>query len=118
MRKQTLWFTVTAALLLPLLLAGRAPAAQTQTFYVAPTGDDDAPGTQAKPLASLARARDAVRALRRDGKTVGPITVLVRGGTYFLREPLVFSPEDNEADRRARAWPGYHTERHPVDVRH
>lgn len=27
-------------------------------------------------------------------------------------------PNETEADRRNRSWPGYHTEFHPVDVRH
>jgi hypothetical protein len=27
-------------------------------------------------------------------------------------------PDENEADRRNLSWPGYHTEFHPVDVRH
>ena len=33
----------------------------------------------------------------------------------LLETPL---RHESEAERRARAWPGYHTERHPVDVRH
>lgn len=97
MKKQALFFALSALLPLP---AGRAPAAslaaaQTQTFYVAPAGRDDAPGTPAKPFATLARAQNAVRTLRRGSKIAGPVTVLLRGGTYFLREPLVFSPEDS-----------------------
>lgn len=43
-----------------------------------------------------------------------------RGSGAVKDGQLIGQPvrRDNEADRRARAWPGYHTERHPVDVRH
>jgi hypothetical protein len=61
-------------------------------FYVASDGNDAAPGTEERPFATLARARDAVR--MRKQTNPGPITVLVRGGTYYLEEPLVFGPED------------------------
>jgi len=62
-------------------------------LFVATDGDDINPGTEQRPFASLRRAREAVRALSERGKE--PITVLVRGGTYYLREPLVFGPEDS-----------------------
>ncbi len=62
-------------------------------FVVATDGDDANPGTEAQPLASLHGAREAVRALLKRQRK--PITVLVREGTYYLREPLVFGPEDS-----------------------
>ena len=37
-------------------------------LYVSPSGSDAAEGTEARPFASLERARDAVRGLKRDGK--------------------------------------------------
>jgi len=48
-------------------------------FYVAPNGNDSAPGTADKPFATLARARDAVRQLPADA----PKRIIVRGGKYF-----------------------------------
>jgi hypothetical protein len=60
-------------------------------FYVAVNGDDTNPGTEKKPFATLARARDAVQQLHKEN----PITVLVRGGTYYLDEPLEFGPQDS-----------------------
>ena len=62
-------------------------------FDVATGGSDDNPGTKEKPFATLSKARDAVRELK--GTTQGPVWVLVRGGTYYLGEPLVFGPEDS-----------------------
>src|SRR5437773_714791 len=60
-------------------------------FYVAPNGNDTASGKIDAPFATLERARDAARALK--GKE--EVTILVRGGTYFLDQPLVFSAEDS-----------------------
>ncbi|MGH9454330.1 MAG: right-handed parallel beta-helix repeat-containing protein, partial [Terriglobia bacterium] len=68
---------------------GSAPV--DHTFHVSVDGNDRNPGTQARPFASLSRARDAIRSLRRSA----PIQVLVRAGTYYLPEPLVFGPQDS-----------------------
>jgi len=64
--------------------------------FVATTGSDENPGTAERPVASVARAQELVR-----GKLAGGAkgaTVLIRGGTYFLREPLRFGPEDSAGD--------------------
>jgi hypothetical protein len=78
-------------------------------FVVATTGSDDNPGTAAKPFATLARARDAVRKLNAGGPPRATVTVLVCGGTYALKETLVSGPEDSgTAERRIvyAAYPG------------
>jgi hypothetical protein len=62
-------------------------------IYVSPKGDDANPGTRARPLATLTRARDAVRALKKKGKK--EITVFLRGGTYRLAETAVFGLKDS-----------------------
>ena len=67
-------------------------------FYVSTDGCDDWSGTLAKPnrartdgpFATLERARDAVREL--DATNV---TVLIRGGTYSLRDTVVFGLADS-----------------------
>src|SRR5436305_1961975 len=68
-------------LCLTLALLGAAHAA---TLTVSPDG----------PISTLAAARDKLRELRRAGDR-SPMTVTVRGGTYFLDEPLVLTPEDS-----------------------
>jgi len=76
--------------------------------HVAPTGDDAADGSRAKPVASLIGARDTVRRLRAAGND-GPVRVLVADGTYRVAEPLVLTPEDGgsaEASVRYEAAPG------------
>ena len=75
-----------------------ACAAQAADFYVAPDGDDANPGTQQQPFATLARARDAVRPLVAKGLDRN-VTVLIRGGTYRITEPVAFGPEDSGTDR-------------------
>ena len=67
---------------------------KTTQFHVAPTGSDANPGTREKPLATLSAARDATRRLKRDGLKT-PVEVIVQAGTYYLAEPLTFSPEDS-----------------------
>ena len=79
--------------------------AEEVRFYVSLEGNDRWSGTLPAPnrtatdgpLATLPRARDAVRRLRRSqgGVLRQPVTVLVRGGTYFLTDPLVLSPQDS-----------------------
>ena len=97
------------------------------TFFVATNGDDGWSGTLAEPNAdgtdgpfsTLVRARDAVRHLRSEkGHRLsnplalgheGPITVMVRGGKYFLEETLVLNPIDGgtrEYPTTYTAYPG------------
>ncbi|MEI6913611.1 MAG: right-handed parallel beta-helix repeat-containing protein, partial [Armatimonadota bacterium] len=70
-------------------------ASQIKAVYVAPNGNDSWTGAQPTPnkqktdgpFASVTRARDAVRLLKQaaPGDTV---KVILRGGTYYLTEPL------------------------------
>lgn len=64
-------------------------------FHVAPDGDDANPGTREKPFAGLTRARDAVRATRKDGALpVGGAAVIVRGGEYAVTETFELTAQD------------------------
>jgi hypothetical protein len=71
-----------------LLLATctRLPAAE---FFVSPSGNDTNPGTEAKPFATLERARDAAR---HQGE---PARVVVRAGIYYLKQTLMLEPQDS-----------------------
>jgi hypothetical protein len=88
-------------------------------FYVATGGNDAWSGTvpdpNAKktdgPFATPARARDAVRALKAAGQLVRPVTVYLRGGTYFLNEPLVLTPDDSGAEAAPITWKAYRNEK-------
>ncbi|SCL45324.1 Right handed beta helix region [Micromonospora citrea] len=58
-------------------------------FHVALSGDDAWPGTVERPFATIARARDAARAVH------GAVVVLLRAGTYVLTEPLELTAVDS-----------------------
>lgn len=72
-------------------------------FYVSPKGNDSWSGKLAEPnksktdgpFATLKRARDAVRALKKEGELEEPVTIFLRGGIYFLSEPFLLEPEDS-----------------------
>ncbi len=72
-------------------------------FFVAVDGNDAWTGTLPEPnaeksdgpFATISRARDAVRAVKAKGPLTKPVTVMVREGTYYLSETLVFGPEDS-----------------------
>lgn len=82
-------------LLLGLAGSVAGSAAAMATLSVAPYGDDRNPGTQAKPFATLERARDEIRRLKQDGKITGPVTVEIAGGIYQLTRPLEFTAADS-----------------------
>jgi hypothetical protein len=63
------------------------------TFYVDPSGSDRAAGTRERPWASLAGARDGVRASQARGRE--PVEVILRAGVYYLSDTVVFSSEDS-----------------------
>jgi len=103
----------------PLLLygAGQAGEPPEADFFVSPEGNDAWPGTLAAPnsdgtdgpLATLQAARNAIRRLKQRGPLEKPVRVLVRGGTYRVTEPIVFTAEDSgtqEAPVTYAAWPG------------
>jgi hypothetical protein len=65
-------------------------------LYVAPDGSDDATGSREQPLATLEAARDALRALKGEGKlSPGGAVVYVRGGRYQVKQTFTLSAEDS-----------------------
>jgi hypothetical protein len=91
-----------------------SPEATAADFYVSPQGNDDWSGTLAKtngdasdgPFATLVRARDAVRALKKE-QPGQIITVLVRGGFYALDETVVFGLEDGSQGKTTITYAAY-----------
>ncbi len=82
--------------ILPLFCQGlisKASAAETTYFYVATNGSDTAPGTSAQPFKTIQKAATAVRSVNKN--MTGDIAVILKGGTYQLRQPLTLSPEDS-----------------------
>lgn len=85
-------------LVLALLLTAAGSAAGRVELYVSPQGNDSNPGTREKPLATVRGARDTVRNLKDEGPLEEPVTVILRGGTYRLEEPLRFTPRDSGSE--------------------
>jgi len=84
---------------------GSAPAAE---IYISPTGDDGNPGTEAKPLATLERARDAIRA-RAKGERGDGVTVWLQEGRYVRDRTFELDKRDSgtkDAPVVYRAVPG------------
>jgi hypothetical protein len=85
-------------------------------IYVSKLGNDAWTGRLSRPNASrtdgpfatLHRAQQAARELRKRGLAV---EVVVRGGTYFLEKPLVFSPEDSGTSEAPVVYTAYGREK-------
>lgn len=89
-----------ASLLLASCVGWCADGRDVITLYVGPDGNDGWSGRRAAatsdgqdgPLATLEAAKTTVRTLKALSL---PIRVMVRGGTYFTPDPIVFKPEDS-----------------------
>ena len=93
--------------------AARAPKPGTGVFFVAADGNDAWSGRIATanrgntdgPFATLPRALAAARELKaRQGNPRQAATIVVRGDTFFLSEPIVLTPEDSQIS--VLAYPG------------
>lgn len=80
--------------LLTFCLASLSQAAE---IYVSPSGNNQNVGSKTKPLATIDAALRQARELRRlkDPSVKDGIQIILRGGTYFLYEPLFIRPEDS-----------------------
>ena len=85
-----------------LLLALAAATMPALEIHVAPTGDDQADGSEARPLATLTAARDRARASGRLGKE--PVVVRLADGIHFLKEPLRLGPQDGGSAEHPATW--------------
>ncbi|MEM1582816.1 MAG: right-handed parallel beta-helix repeat-containing protein [Candidatus Bathyarchaeia archaeon] len=87
-------------------------------FYVSPEGRDEWSGKLPEPnedktdgpFATITRARDAIRELKRKGELKCPIVVKVRGGLYWLNEPITFTPEDSGTEENPIIYQAYEGE--------
>ena len=75
------------------------------------SGSDENPGTEARPFATLTRARDAIRVRRSGGANREPVTVFVRQGSYSLQETLPFGKEDSGTATAPIIYRAYQNER-------
>jgi len=103
MRKISLFFL----LLLAIAPAMHAAAAREVAIYVSPSGQDDNPGSEARPVASLSAAQILARAKKDQGK----VTVWLRGGTYYLPETLLFTSQDSGTAKAPVTYAAYKNEK-------
>ncbi len=83
-------------------------------LYVSPEGNDSWTGdTIEKPFATIQKARDAIREMKKKNGLTEPVTVYIRGGSYDLSETLVFTPEDSGTQACPVTYTAY-GEEHPV----
>ena len=84
---------VWSSLLIAVLSLSPVLHAEPTTFFVAPNGNDDNPGTEAKPFATLERARQIVQTVNQ--RMVDDVIVMLRGGTHQFDQTLLFGPHDS-----------------------
>src|ERR1035437_9177648 len=108
--RASLWI---ATIVLAITMLGSVSQAQPQdiSLFVAADGNDGNPGTKDKPFATLERARDEVRKLKKDNAPTSPVTVEVRAGTYFRERTFKLSTEDSGTAKAPVVYRGYDKER-------
>lgn len=85
-------------------------------FYVSPRGNDAWSGKLAEandtvsdgPFATLTRARDAVRQLKKSNQSLNePVRLVLRGGTHSLSQTFELTPEDSGTDEAPIGYEAY-----------
>ncbi|MEI6892404.1 MAG: discoidin domain-containing protein [Pontiella sp.] len=79
----------------------------TKAFYVAPTGAGT--GTLRAPFSSIAQAQSNVRAYRKANPS-DEVIVYLRGGKYYLSEPIVFTAADSGSAKAPITYKAYQDE--------
>lgn len=87
----------------------QAPSAN---FFVSPTGSDSNPGTLAAPFQTIAHAQTAIQGII--GGSTQSLVVILRGGNYFLTQPLNFTSADSGTAVANISWESYPGEASPV----
>ena len=111
MKHRVLWMaTLFVSAVLPCRPAFSAAAVASE-LYVASDGADGNPGTKAKPFATLERARDAIRALKKGGLPRGGVTVWIRGGVHYRDRTFQLGKEDSGTETSPVVYRAYRNER-------
>jgi hypothetical protein len=102
------WIAAAACACTVGIASARLPVALARgsaqiTFWVSPQGSNGAAGTRRHPFRTLARARDAVRATRREHPDAR-LTVYLLGGTYRLTQTLVLDWRDSGRPGNDVVW--------------
>lgn len=76
----------------PPIVTKLGKKAQAELF-VSTSGDDSGTGDRHQPFSSIARAKEAVRAINKN--MTGDIYINISGGTYYLSDSIVFTADDS-----------------------
>ena len=87
-------------------------------YYVSPQGNDSWSGRLAEPnkarsdgpFATIQRAQQAVREAKRNGVKASKWVISIRGGVYYLEQPLVLTPEDSGSAQAPVIYEAYNGE--------
>ncbi|MFC1739721.1 right-handed parallel beta-helix repeat-containing protein, partial [Planctomycetota bacterium] len=86
--KNSRTFVIVTLSLLTCSFVSMADAAEI-ALYVSPKGNDSWGGDSIdRPFATIQKARDAVRAMKKGSGLTKPVTVYIRGGLYELDETI------------------------------
>ncbi|MBP1656927.1 MAG: hypothetical protein H6Q31_1528 [Bacteroidetes bacterium] len=91
-------FRLSRPALVACVLLALSPAAHSASheFHVSPRGNDKNPGDVVSPFKTFERARDAVRAFRRQHPNLADtVRVLFHEGRYTIGKPVQLGPEDS-----------------------
>jgi parallel beta-helix repeat protein len=113
------FFALLGGILMAQEMENQTPSAIT--FYVSNDGNDRWSGRISEPnesktdgpFASLKRAKDAVSNLECRfvaGELRKDVSVFIRGGTYYLNEPLIFAPDDSGTAKCSITFSAYKDE--------
>ena len=91
-----------------VLLSSRCTT-QDACVYVSPYGNDANEGSIDYPVRTIAKAKEYVRILKKDGHKA--INVYMRGGDYTLFETLVFNIEDSGSNSKSITYQAYNDEK-------
>ena len=84
-------------------------SANAMDFYVSPSGSDKNSGTLEEPFATIAHAQTVVRKHTRTSPGEG-VTVFLRGGKYYLTQPVVFTADDGGSAEAPVVYTAYQDE--------
>jgi len=105
-------FAVRTSMLLLIIFLCFSCEQPRSTFFVSPDGNDQNPGSETRPFASLERARDAIRAYKAQHKNLPEegFTVYLREGSYPLDASFILDAQDSGTEALPVVYRAYQNE--------